>query len=374
MPLPILSKSLESVVKWTRIQRQRLVHKSTLAEYKKGAFDYSLATISVGDALENKLLDPQCLQSDMLIQIAPKLDARVWNAWNESSAHRLDAYMSFYDVDEVHLKTQFPSMYNTLLPFEKVIQIAIEQKSLVLLKWLHALENPWRKFEWRPVPLLGRDYNVGEWALNTFPKLELDPSESERLAKYFLWDKTCVPTRDSEITQIHKDAFNASGWSATRNEQEKIRVYAQRVLDILLPPAQWNWRQRWDAIGKEISYASSLTSKRKGKVKLSACRGAMIAALLHDAPLDTQMILCAFKCCRHPDEPNEGHPDAQFIRHQFFGEKPPVEPPSALISTTFLFIDTIDSEVAAGFVLEQLALRDNPSIETFSLAGLDIAP
>ena len=100
----------------------------------------------------------------------------------------------------------------------------------------------------------------------------------------------------------------------------------------------------------------------------------MIAALLHEAPSDIQMILCAFKCCRHPDEPNEGHPDAQFIRHYFFEEKPPVEPPSALISTTFLFIDTIDPDVAADFVLEQLALRANPLLELFSLDGLDIAP
>ena len=372
--MPILSKSLASVVKWTRIQQQRLVHKSTLAEYKKGAFNYSRATISLGDALENKLLDPQCLQGDRLIQIAPKLDARVWDAWNKSSAHRLNAYMSFYDVDEEHLKTQFSSTYDTLLPFEKVIKIAIEQKSLVLLKWLHALEKPWRKFEWRPVPLLGRNYNLGEWALNTFPELRLGPSGSEHLAKHFLWDKACATTPTSETRWIHRDAFTALGWSNICSEQQQIRMYAQRVLDVLLPIEQWNWQQRWDTIGKEMSYASSLTSKRKGKVKLSACRGAMIAALLHEAPSDIQMILCAFKCCRHPDEPNEGHPDAQFIRHHFFEEKPPVEPPSALISTTFLFIDTTDPDVAADFVLEQLALRANPLLELFSLNGLDIAP
>lgn len=369
------SQLFASIAEWARRRQQSLPHKATLAAYKEGVFDYPLATIGLGDALEQKLFDPQYLQGDLLVQMAASLDARVWDAWNKSSAHRLDAYMHFYGVDEEQLKTRLPSIYNTLLPFDSIIQIADEEDGLVLLKWLHSLETPWRTFEWNPARLVGRNREVGQWALDTFPTLNLTPGQSECLVRHFLWHELRIPTSNEQpkwLLWIYKDAFNISGWSDDSREQQQAKAYAQRVLDVLLPPARWDWRRRWESFGKGMSCAMAKT--RTDQARFSAFRGTMVAALLHEAPVEIQMILCGFKRGRHPDEPSQGDPDAQFVRNHFFAENISVDSPSAIVAAAFLFIDGVDPDVEVGFLLDQLTRGANTLPEVFSLDGLDIVP
>ena len=368
-----ISESYTAIRKWVRRQKLRTQHNTTLDAYRKGLFQLK-GSIGIGDALEEGILDPQYLHGPYLMRMMPYLDERVWNAWNESSQHRLEAYTYFYDCNAEQLERRFSSIYQTLLPFEAMIEIANQSDSVPLLRWLHELNNPWRPIEWQPAQLLGEHGRVSQWALNTFDTLGISQSHAESLAIHFLCDAQNSPPQNSQqidwMHSVGKKAFTVAGWSNSRGKQKIMRTHLTRVLDTLLPPEQWNWKRRWEEIGKNMPLAISISSKDSAQARLSACQGAMMAALLHEAPISIQMILCGFKRAHHPDEPSEGNPDAQFIRNHFFAEDPPGAAVSPILSAAFLFIESVDPDVEVGFMLDQLTRDPNATIETFSLDSI----
>ena len=370
-----LSESYASIRKWIHRRQLRSLHKETLAKYVEGEYDFAGATIGIGDALDEGILDPQYLQGYKLVRIAPDLDERVWKAWHDSSVSRLEAYKHVYGADVKTLEKNFDSAYKSLMPFEALIQFANTKGSLDLLKWLHALEKPWRPIDWRPAQLVGEHRHIGEWALDTFKKLHLSRGHAQSLARHLLWDEQRNPPQTQQpkwMRMLPKRTFTQVGWSNDRAEQIAHRAYMTRVLDVLLPPDVWDWRKRWESLGKEMSAAISMSSKKSEQTRLSASTGAMMAALLNEAPQDIQMVLCAFKRARHPDEPNRGNPDAQYIRSHFYAEKPPSEPISAIVSAAFLFIQGVDADVEVGFMLDHLTRDPNIAPESYSLDGLEL--
>lgn len=369
------SESFSSIREWAHRRQVRAQHKTTLKKYTAGVFDYPFATITIGDALEQGILDPQCLQGDELVRIMPRLDERVWNAWHESSLHRIDVYKHVYGGTGETLKKNFSTVYANLMDFEKVIYAAGVENGVGLLRWLHKLEAPWRPIEWQPAQLVGGHRNVGNWTLDTFDNLKLSRRHAEIIAKHFLWDEKTFREQGQTpewIRSVNNSAFKARNWSIDPHEQQKNRAYAQRLFDKLLTPDRWDWKRRWDLVGKSMALAVDTDNQGKQQHRVSSFQGAMMAALLHEAPIDVQIILCAFKRARHPDEPKQGHPDAQFIRHHFFNEPPPPSPPSALIASAFLFVNSVDPDVEVGFVLEQLLRDPNQPVESYALDELNL--
>lgn len=373
--MPTLSDSYAAIRQWVHRRQLRAEHKKTLARYKEGDFRNVDVSISIADALREGVLDPQHLRGDSLLRLAPSLDATVWKAWHDSSKLRLEAYKEFYYADTETLEKNFPSVYASLMPFESLIETANKAGSLPLLKWLHALPDPWREIDWRPAQFVGAHRKVGEWALDLFPGLHLTRGHAQSLARHLLWDEN----RNNPATQqpkwmrwIDKSAFYVQGWSDDRAEQQAIRAYATRVLNTLLPQQSWDWRKRWESIGKEMAPAISTSSRKQDQIRMSGCHGVMMAALLHEAPENIQMILCGFKRARHPDEPNKGNPDAQFVRNHFYAEKAPTEPISPIVSAAFLFIQGVDPDVEVGFMLDQLTRDPNAPPESYPIDGMNL--
>lgn len=375
--MPFLSSSISSAQAWLRRKRLSSEHKATLKAYREGKYHYPHpSTISIGDALEEKILHMHELKHDSFVQFAPTLDARVWNAWNEYCKSALEAYKYFYDTDEKGLQTRFASVYKELMPFERLIAYAIDQDNTPFLAWLHALDNPWRSFEWQPALFLGRSVEMSQWALSTFDSLKLDEEQTRYLVQQYLWHPEDTPRPSASLDWMRHAAnelFVPRHWPREADNEHAQRNHIACILDALLPPKDWPWKRRWEEFGRNMRVAASPYESGGFLVPVPKVHGALIAALMHEAPQGVQMAMCALKDAIHPNEPSQGHPDPQYIRHHFFEGPPPTSAPSSLIATTFLFVGGIDPSVEGEFVIEQIALGDTPrpAPESYELPPLD---
>ena len=382
--MAFLSSTLSSARSWVRRQQLRAEHKATLKAYREGNFHYPhAATISIGDALHEGLLDMNALQHESFVRFAPSLDERVWNAWNEHSAISLETYQYFYNTDAQGVKTRFSDVYKKLMPFERLVAEAIEQNQLPFLKWLRALEHPWSPVDWQPAQFLGRSIEMGEWALTQFKTLNLTSAESKHLAQQYLWHPEDTPRIPSSLNWMRSPSmqlFYVHHWPLQPPQQEERRQYIAKVFDTILPPQEWPWERRWKELGSYTRVGSYMRVADPpyewgGRlIPTHRAHGALLAALMHQAPENVQMAMCALKDAVHPNEPIGGHPDPQYIRQHFFEGPPPDKAPSALISTTFLFVGGIDPSVEGEFVLEQIALGNTPqpAPESYELPSLDV--
>lgn len=212
--------------------------------------------------------------------------------------------------------------------------------------------------------------------MDTFKHLKLSKDQGLLLAKHLLWDDQNLRRYDHDVKwlkNVPNSAFNLRGWPDKRVDQIEQRLYAVRVLDTLLPPKEWGWRRRWEVIGKSMEMVVEQSTKKAHRLSME-CQGTMLAALLHDAPKDIQMLLCAFKGTRHPDEPNRGDPNAQLIRQHFYAAPAPTSTPSPVLSAVFAFVSGVDPDVEVDFVLEQMLRDGSTPVESYSLEGLDLNP
>lgn len=375
--MPFLSSSLSSAQAWLRRKRLSSEHKATLRAYRAGNFsNLHAATISVGDALKEKILHMHELKHDNFVQVAPTLDERVWTEWNEYCLGAVEAYKHFYGTNEEGLKTRFASVYRQLMPFERLVDYAMEQNNVSFLAWLHALDNPWRTFEWQPAEFLGQSIQMSEWALSTFDSLKLNEIQTRYLVQQYLWhpeDTPRHPTSLDWMRNVGKKLFVPHLWPSDSDDAYAQREHIAYMLDAVLPPKDWPWERRWEEFGSGMRVAASPYEYKGSLIPVPRVHGALIAALMHEAPEEVQMAMCALKDAVHPNEPPQGHPDPQYIRHHFFDGPPPTSAPSSLISTTFLFVGGVDPSVEGKFVLEQVALGDTPrpAPESYELPPLD---
>lgn len=366
--------TLATVSNWFRRRQLRATHKDTLARYAEQKFDPVGKSIGVGDALDQGILEPDSLHGYSLLCVAPTLDERVWTAWDEHSKLRLDLYKEIYGADTRGLETRFSSEYAKLLNYEALVGQAAELGKLKCIQWVHQLEKPWRPIDWLPAKLIGTHAEVGNWALDTFPDLKLTKHQSIALAKYLLWDDQ-NPKRYNHgiewLRSVDNSLFTQLGWTDTRPEQLEKRLYATRLLDTLMPPNEWDWQRRWNVIGKDMNNVAE-QSTTKAHRRAMNCQGTMLAALLHEAPQEIQMLLCGFKGAMHPDEPVHGNPDAQFVRQHFYNAKPPRTAPSPILAAVFTCVSGFDPDVEVNFVLEQMLRDGSTPVESYSLDGLDL--
>ena len=366
-----MPSTIHSVKNFLQQQILKNIHRKTLNAYKKQNFEYIHATISLGDALEHKLLKPHHLigPKSRLPYSFIEFDSRVWEAWNEASRGIFEICKQEYGDTQDTFNTGH-ARYCNALNIEASIEHAADNNNLDFLVWIHEHPSPWRAFEWSGEKILTQHPRIGHWALDQFKEFGFLDTIPASIIQDMLNSDTPYSTRTTMYT---------FAWNYTKNSDAYLLAsegYIKRIADHFLPLDQWPWTKRWfEIIQPAMPYhihTSSLrvnSEEQQSEQREVYFKGRLVAEMLHEAPLDIQMLICAFKNTIHPQEDPVGHPQPKMIRERFFNGPPPnTMCDTGQLSALLFCMDTYDPDVAAYAIIPLISQPPNekPSLDVDS--------
>lgn len=332
---------------------QSIRHRQTLKWFKNQKFTKKGLSISLEDALREGLLSSNCLYGEDLIRSISRQGPLVWKMWHDDSSYRRDAYLHFYDVDLEGLKRDFQSMAERLMPYERIAEIAANDNRIELLEFLRTLENPWEPWALQPERFLGSTASITHWVLDNIDPEKAFPEPFvffERMLSARWWQNHA-----RDLIWMGEPISASWKWDSANNQVGHKKGALERTVNALLGSIPWT--TRWERLGSYIEpWEISLNDNMERESR--QLHATLVAALVKEAPLATQILLCAFRNLEHPRESE--HPehaqDAAAIRHYFFDA--PEAAKGASSAKVAVLLSLWNAEDVAG--AEQWLLNDEP--------------
>lgn len=297
-------KELQTSIAWIERQALKIMHAATLKRFRNQIYCYD-DYISVVEAFNKGLLDAHSLLSPHLATLAREcINTAQLTSWHEAT-HVAKLQLGSNDTPPGSI------------PLERIMRNAAHEGNIEILQWLIDLKDPTETIGWTPEDLLLHNLDTALWA-TSHPEL-LKTGDPHALVFNSIKPGILIPS--SWLAFVDGSKILEPGALLL------MRTIEDHIKNLMcLYFKDMSWQERW-ATFVDMQCPTSPVEPSMTKYGMQGLlQGTIfISGVLHNAPLNVQKCLAAFKNSRHPEENTDALSDSdpKAIRHAFFGGPAP---------------------------------------------------